>query len=216
MSSIDVIYIKNRVNRSWVPTEDVSAESVIPEDEKTRIRDSLVPLLANSEGLVRQQLIPVMQRILQFDYPTKWPRFMDYTMELLNTNNPGSVLAGLQCLLAICRAFRFKAVDSSDRHHFDSIVEASFPRLLAICNELVNQESDEAGEMLHLALKAYKHATWVWHNGVVRLRTLACRGSCADRCPSLSLHPTCDSNRSTLRGAPSFCRLFRSPNLQGP
>jgi hypothetical protein len=26
---------------------------------------------------------------------------------------------------------------------------------------LVNQESDEAGEMLHLALKAYKHATWV-------------------------------------------------------
>jgi hypothetical protein len=25
----------------------------------------------------------------------------------------------------------------------------------------VNQESDEAGEMLHLALKAYKHATWV-------------------------------------------------------
>ncbi|KFA65662.1 hypothetical protein S40285_06016 [Stachybotrys chlorohalonatus IBT 40285] len=157
----NVIYIKNRVNRSWVPTEDVSAESVIPEDEKTRIRDSLVPLLANSEGLVRQQLIPVMQRILQFDYPTKWPRFMDYTMELLNTNNPGSVLAGLQCLLAICRAFRFKAVDSSDRHHFDSIVEASFPRLLAICNELVNQESDEAGEMLHLALKAYKHATWL-------------------------------------------------------
>lgn len=82
-------------------------------------------------------------------------------MELLNTNTPASVLAGLQCQLALCRAFRYKSVDSQDRSHFDSIVEASFPRLLAICSELVNQESDEAGEMLHLALKAYKHASWV-------------------------------------------------------
>jgi hypothetical protein len=86
---------------------------------------------------------------------------MDFTLELLNTNDPGSVLAGLQCLLAICRAFRYKSVESQDRQHFDKIVEASFPRLLVICNELVNQESDEAGEMLHLALKAYKHATWL-------------------------------------------------------
>lgn len=86
---------------------------------------------------------------------------MEFTLELLNTNNPNSALAGLQCLLAICRAFRYKSNESQDRQHFDNIVEAGFPRLLAICNELVNQESDEASEMLHLALKAYKHATWV-------------------------------------------------------
>jgi len=86
---------------------------------------------------------------------------MDFTVQLLNTNEPSSVLAGLQCLLAICRAYKFKASDSEVRAHFDSIIEASFPRLLAICTELVNQESDEAGEMLHIALKAYKQATWV-------------------------------------------------------
>ncbi|KAM6524094.1 Nonsense-mediated mRNA decay protein 5, variant 3 [Fusarium solani] len=95
---------------------------------------------------------------------------MDFTLELLNTNNPSSVLAGLQCLLAICRAFRYKSTDSDDRQHFDKIVEASFPRLLAICNELVNQESDEAGEMLHLALKAYKHATWLELSPFLRQR----------------------------------------------
>lgn len=135
--------------------------SSIAEVEKARVRDRLVPLLAASEPLVRQQMIPVLQRVLQCDFPSRWPRYTDFTMELLNTNNPGSVLAGLQCLLALCRAFRYKSVDSQDRQHFDKIVEASFPRLLAICGELVNQESDEAGEMLHLALKAYKHATWV-------------------------------------------------------
>jgi len=134
------------------------------------VRDRLLPILAASEGLVRQQLIPVLQRILQYDFPARWPRFMDFTLELLNTNNPGSVLAGLQCLLAICRAFRYKSTDSDDRQHFDKIVEASFPRLLAICNELVNQESDEAGEMLHLALKAYKHATWLELSPTLRQR----------------------------------------------
>ena len=86
---------------------------------------------------------------------------MDYALQLLNTNDTRSVLAGLQCLLAVCRAYRFKASDSESRTHFDKIIEASFPRLLVICNELVNQESDEAGEMLHIALKCYKHATWV-------------------------------------------------------
>ncbi|PNP49445.1 hypothetical protein THARTR1_09767 [Trichoderma harzianum] len=156
-----VIYIKNRVNRSWYQAEGIPSESSIAEEEKVRIRDRLVPILASSEGLVRQQLIPVLQRILQCDFPSRWPRFLEFTLELLNTNNANSALAGLQCLLAICRAFRYKSNESQDRQHFDNIVEASFPRLLAICNELVNQESDEASEMLHLALKAYKHATWL-------------------------------------------------------
>lgn len=159
--NLAVIYIKHRVNRAWYQSEQYSTEYIIPEDEKARVRDRLVPLLAASEGAVRQQLIPVLQRILQCDFPSRWPRFMDFTTELLNTNTPSSVLAGLQCLLAICRAFRYKSNDTHDRAQFDTIVENSFPRLLAICNELVNQESDEAGEMLHLALKSYKHATWV-------------------------------------------------------
>lgn len=139
---------------------------MIPEDEKARFRERLLPILAGSQNLVRHQLVPILQRILHFDFPDRWPTFMDYTLQMLNTNDPRSVLAGLQCLLAVCRAYRFKASDSESRAHFDKIIEASFPRLLAICNELVNQESDEAGEMLHIALKSYKHATWVGLRGV--------------------------------------------------
>ncbi|KJZ79342.1 hypothetical protein HIM_01493 [Hirsutella minnesotensis 3608] len=165
-----VIYIKNRVNRAWYPSDQFSTETLIPDDEKARIRDLLVPILASSEGPVQQQLVPVLQRILQCDFPAQWPRFIDFTMELLNTNSPNSVHAGLQCLLALCRAFRYKSTENQDRHHFDTIVETSFPRLMAICNELVNQESDEAGEMLHLALKAYKHATWLELSPYLRQR----------------------------------------------
>ena len=103
----------------------------------------------------------MIQRILHFDFPGKWPNFMEVTLRLLHANDPSSVLAGLQCLLVTCRAFRFKTPQDNGRVEFDKVVEASFPRLLQICTELVNQESDEAGEMLHIALKAYKHATWV-------------------------------------------------------
>lgn len=156
-----VIYLKNRVNKAWTKSEQYPNESVIPEDEKSRVRDRLLPILAAAPPLIRQQLIPILQRILHWDFPDRWPSFMDFTVQLLNTNDPQSVLAGLQCLLAICRAYRFKTSDGDNRTHFDKIIEASFPRLLAVCNELVQQESDDAGEMLHIALKAYKHATWL-------------------------------------------------------
>jgi len=158
-----VISLKLFINRAWQPTEhsaDVPARP-ISDDEKERLRARLVPILTSAPSLVRQQLIPILQRILHWDFPEKWPQFLDITLQLLNTNEPTSVLSGLQCLLGICRVYRFKANEGDNRAHFDKIVEASFPRLVAICNELVNQESDEAGEMLHIALKAYKHATWV-------------------------------------------------------
>ncbi|KAK4674460.1 Nonsense-mediated mRNA decay protein 5 [Podospora pseudopauciseta] len=155
------IYLKNRVNRAWERSDHITTNSVIPEDAKVRFRERLLPVLAGSQAKVRQQLVPVLQRILHFDFPQSWPNFMDYTIQLLNTNTPASVMAGLQCLLAICRTYRFKSPEGETRAPFDKIVEASFPRLLVVCQELVKQESDEAGEMLHIALKCYKHATWL-------------------------------------------------------
>lgn len=118
-----------------------------------------MPLLASSPSQIRQQLIPVLQKILHSDFPEKWPSFLDITVQLLNTNEAPSIFAGLQCLLAICRVFRFKS--GENRAGFNKIVEATFPRLLVIGTSLLNETSDEAGEMLHIALKAHKHATFV-------------------------------------------------------
>lgn len=120
---------------------------------------------------------------------------MDFTIQLLNTNDPLSVLAGLQCLLAICRAYRFKAGDGENRTHFDKIIEASFPRLLAVSTELVAQESEEAGEMLHIALKAYKHATWVSREAPLGFgRAWSCQLTLTP-CHSLTSPPSSASRR---------------------
>lgn len=116
-------------------------------------------MLASSPPQIRQQLVPVLQKVLHYDFPEKWPAFINITVQLLNANDVSSVFAGLQCLLAICRVYRFKS--GENRADFDKIVEATFPRLLTIGQGLVNETSDEAGEMLHIVLKAYKHATFV-------------------------------------------------------
>ncbi|TLD22047.1 hypothetical protein PspLS_08042 [Pyricularia sp. CBS 133598] len=162
-----VIYLKNRVHRGWSDGESSSSEPAINEDEKTRFKENLLPLLASSQGVIRQNLIPILQRILHWDFPQKWPAFMDYTVELLGTNDKDRVLAGLQCLLAICRAYRFKPNDDENKAQLQKIIEGSFPRLLDICRELVVQESDDAGEMLHIALKAFKHATFLELHGIL-------------------------------------------------
>ena len=62
-------------------------------------------------------------------------------------------------MLAICRMYRFRGGDT--RPEFNQIVEASFPRLLAIATRLVEDTGSEAWEMLHIVMKAYKHAIYV-------------------------------------------------------
>jgi hypothetical protein len=118
-----------------------------------------VPLLAVSPPQIRAQLIPTLQKILGHDFPSKWPEFLDMTMQLLQANDANSVFAGVQCLLTICRVYRFKAAES--RGDFDKVVSVTFPSLLNIGNGLINEESIDAGEMLRALLKAYKHAIYV-------------------------------------------------------
>jgi importin-7 len=118
-----------------------------------------VPILVAAQPQVRVQLIPTLQKILAYDFPQRWPDFIDVTVKLLNAGDVQSVFAGVQCLLAICKIYRFKS--GENRADFDKIVAISFPQLLNIGNSLVNETSLEAGEILRTVLKVYKHAIYV-------------------------------------------------------
>ncbi|KAI9372100.1 armadillo-type protein [Aspergillus egyptiacus] len=152
------VYLKNRINRGWSPAEESPLRAPIPEQEKPGFRERLIPALVSTPPNVRAQLVPLLQKILQHDFPENWPGFLDITMQLLGTNDANSVYAGLQCLLAICRVYRFKAGDK--REEFDKIIEHSFPQLLSIGSKLVDEESVEAAEMLRIVVKSYKHAIY--------------------------------------------------------
>lgn len=81
-------------------------------------------------------------------------------MQLLSTNDTNAVFAGLHCMLAICRMYRFKGGETRD--DFNQIVAASFPRLLDIARELVQSTDMEAWEGLHIIMKTFKHTIYVW------------------------------------------------------
>ncbi|KAL8743113.1 MAG: hypothetical protein Q9190_004505 [Brigantiaea leucoxantha] len=153
-----VVYLKNRVSRGWATPEEHSMYRQIPDEDKLNFRNRLLPILASSVSQVRSQLVPILQKILQSDFPAKWPNFMDITLRLLNTNDANSVLAGLHCMLAICRVYRFKSGDHRD--DFNQIVQMAFPQMLAIGTRLVDETSLDAWEMLHIVMKAYKHAIY--------------------------------------------------------
>ena len=154
-----VVYLKNRVSKGWSPAEEYSQAKPIPEEEKASFRDRIVPVLVASPPQIRLQLIPTLQKILAYDFPAKWPNFLDITIQLLNAGDIASVFAGVQCLLAICKIYRFKS--GENRADFDRIVALSFPQLLNIGNSLAGETSLEAGEILRTVLKVYKHAIYV-------------------------------------------------------
>lgn len=160
------VYLKNRITRGWAPVEDSPSRTPIPEAEKPAFRERLIPALASTPPNVRNQLVPLLQKILQNDFPEKWPEFMDLTLRLLSGTDASTVYAGLQCLLAICRVYRFKAGEK--REEFDKIVEVSFPQLLRIGSNLVDEESLEAAEMLRIVVKAFKHAIYVGYPGFLK------------------------------------------------
>ncbi|KAK3710808.1 Nonsense-mediated mRNA decay protein 5 [Vermiconidia calcicola] len=154
-----VVYFKNRVNKGWAKPEDVQpSSSQISDEEKAAVRPRIVPTIATALPPVRAQLIVALQKVLHCDFPKQWPDFVDITIKLLSAQDVPSVFAGLQCMLAICRTYRFKLGDS--RGDFEKIVAATFPQLLTIGNSLVNETSLEAGVMLRTVLKAYKHAIY--------------------------------------------------------
>ncbi|TKX26347.1 importin-beta N-terminal domain-containing protein 1 [Elsinoe australis] len=151
------VYLKNRVQKRWSPSEEDKGK-ILADSEKAAVRHRILPILRTATPQVRAQLVATLQKILHHDFPQNWPEFLQATTSLLNTQDVSSVFAGLQCLLAICRTYRFKVGDT--RADFDQIVEQTFPHLLNIGNSLVNETSLEAGEMLRTVLKAYKHTIY--------------------------------------------------------
>lgn len=154
-----VLYLKNKVIRSWEFNEEFPKNVPISEDEKAAFRERLVPTLASATSPIRQQLMPLIGKVLHYDFPKKWPGYMDITLQLLGSNDIQSVFAGVQCLLSLCRVYRFKQANDK-REELDRVTQATFPTLLAIGNGLVDETSTDAGDMLKMIIKTYKHAVY--------------------------------------------------------
>lgn len=153
-----VVYLKNRVRKAWNPSDDYPVAKRISPQEKGAFRQRLIPLIASSPANIRAQLVPTLQTILHTDFPQNWPGIFDITVQLLGAADADSVYTGLQCILGICRVYRFKS--GENRADFEKVVAMCFPQLLVMGDRLVHETSLEAGEMLRAIMKAFKHTIY--------------------------------------------------------
>ncbi|KAK0526479.1 Nonsense-mediated mRNA decay protein 5 [Tilletia horrida] len=161
------IYFKNRIMAGWDPAiasrratlppgRVGPSGGVVPDAERATIRSGMLPALMQAPPVVRNQIRAALRCIVVCDYPSQWPDLLSTVLQMVGTEEPQTLYAGLTAALEAVRAFRWKNAQSGA---MDGIVSALFPTLLATAQKLLqspNVASPEVGELLYLTLKCYK------------------------------------------------------------
>ncbi|KAE8222862.1 hypothetical protein CF319_g4012 [Tilletia indica] len=160
------IYLKNRVMSSWdpeivekratLPSRVGPSSGAIPASDCQTIRAGILPALMQAPPVIRSQISPALRAIIVCDYPKQWPDLLQTVLQMLSTEDPQTLFAGLSALLEAIRAFRWKSQHAGT---MDEIVSAAFPSILATGQRLLqapNATAPEAGSLLYLMLKCYK------------------------------------------------------------
>ncbi|KAK9472166.1 armadillo-type protein [Dipodascopsis tothii] len=147
------VYLKNKVIRNW-EYEEFNKSAAIAEEEKPAFRERLIPAIINCPAQLKPHMVAILNKVITYDYPEKWPTFLDHTAQLLQSQDIEYVHAGLACLNEITKAYRWKSREA--RSALDRPIEVAFPLALQVGNSLLNENSPKAGEMMHLIMKCYR------------------------------------------------------------
>ncbi|KAK9477553.1 armadillo-type protein [Lipomyces japonicus] len=149
------VYLKNKIVRNW-EIEEYDRLNLIPEEEKAVFRERIIPSIIASSPQTRTHLISILQRIIIYDFPERWPNFLDITIQLLQSNDVQHVYAGAICLNEIAKSYKWRHSDT--RRPLDRVIEVAFPLAIQISNSLLQEQNSNAGEIVHLLIKAYRSA----------------------------------------------------------
>ncbi len=157
VKSAAAIYVKNKISRNWKPSESTSS-STVDHDEKPLIRERIIPAIISVSPHIKPQLIAALGAIISSDFPSEWPQLYDVALNLLNGSDLQAVSTGLLIMAEIAKIYRW--VENKDRPVLDKLIIGAFPRIHSIGHSLLNETSNEAGEMLKFVLKIYKFAVY--------------------------------------------------------
>ncbi|CAA19115.1 karyopherin/importin beta family nuclear import/export signal receptor Nmd5 [Schizosaccharomyces pombe] len=149
-----VIYLKNRVSRSWSSIDDAPSPLDIPEEQKALFRQNILPVLLQSPMSTRSHLMAILNIILSTDFPEYWPGFSEYTSNLVHSTERCEVYAGLICFHELAKVYRWRLDDR--QRDIGPLVAALFPTILQLGQGLINLEDNDSAEMLRLILKTFK------------------------------------------------------------
>ncbi|KAK7203628.1 putative nonsense-mediated mRNA decay protein [Myxozyma melibiosi] len=151
------VYLKNKVIKNWEFKE--LKTSAIAEDEKPGFRERLIPAIISAPPQTQQHLIQILNRVITYDYPAKWPTFLDHMMQLLHSQDVKHIHTGLICLSEVSNAFRWRNHEA--RLQLDPVLEGAFPRAVEIGRSILEENSVIAGDMMRLIMKSYRSAIYL-------------------------------------------------------
>ncbi|PWN53145.1 ARM repeat-containing protein [Violaceomyces palustris] len=153
------IYSKNRIRRQWDNAPDTASSSSsshsIPASDKSAIRSLLLPTLIHAPAQIRVHVASSLGTVARCDFPDSWPDLMESIGNLLRSDQPQNVYAGLSALLEVIRAYKWH----NGMKLLEPIVETTFPQILQTGNTLLtspNSSSQEVGQIVYLIVKCYK------------------------------------------------------------
>lgn len=155
------LYFKNRIVRGWARqpgANGVRLEADIDQDERPVIRDRLLELLVRAPPLLRQALFGVLSTVVLCDYPAHWPGLVTTALELMGSSDADLVYVGVLAFTEVARRYRW--MENDKRPELDQLLVQVYPILLQLGTHLLQEQLDQAGEMVKLVLKAYKFATY--------------------------------------------------------
>ncbi|CAG8526480.1 11131_t:CDS:10 [Ambispora gerdemannii] len=149
------IYLKNRIRKSWNVDGETQSGGAIPisTNDREMFKRMILQILVNAQNVVRLQLLECLNKALTYDFPDNWPDYMNQVHSLVASNDPRVVYIGLLSLLQVVKVFQWKTNEL--RGPLIGIIQTTFPAILQIAQNLVNEDSVDAAEMLRVVFKTY-------------------------------------------------------------
>jgi len=150
------IQFKTLVGKGWDPRGEASAR--LHEEDKATVRANVLEALIQSPPIIRSQLVECMKVMVNADFPEKWPDLLSTLIGFMQTDDVPRVYGAVQVIMLLCRKYEFK--DKDEREVLAPVIDAAFPRLLTMLQNLLSM-TDRVGDLqLALLAGAYTRLTF--------------------------------------------------------
>uniref|UniRef100_A0A383WBL3 Importin N-terminal domain-containing protein n=1 Tax=Tetradesmus obliquus TaxID=3088 RepID=A0A383WBL3_TETOB len=153
------ISFKQVAKKYWEPEKE--GAPVLNDEDKATIREHLLQAIISAPHIVQSQLQEVLTTVVYCDYPQHWPQLLETVMAHLTSGDQPRMYGALLVLRVLTRKYEFR--DDEERAPMAPIVNASFPVLLGLLQQLVANPSPTAqvAEFMKLVCKIFWSATFM-------------------------------------------------------
>ncbi|VDN11936.1 unnamed protein product [Dibothriocephalus latus] len=154
------VFFKNMVIKSWKDQESKSPEGVIAfhihENDRETIRNVIVPAMTTCPIPIQNILQVALFRILKYDFPSRFPTFVERVAGYLNSTNFIEFHGSLLSVYALVQAFDRQA---NDKNALAAAMNTVLPHIYERMGVLLPDTSDESLSLQKLVLKIFYRYT---------------------------------------------------------